>query len=567
MFLTLILPNGAQPVRSDYDYETMFREAVANTNLPLDESDPIDVVLIPDYDVHTAAPTRHDFCVSAHNLVYTDIQYGNDATAYKRMLNPHGDVFLERLLILAESLESQLISLGSFGADVTALFDEPSQIYRFAMLQEYAHLLRQVKHLRLLYSLQTSPVPSPAEWSAILLNDSSAPTQTALPTRIQTPNLLAARMLEQPMLSHVACSPDTRHMQLPAEIMRGNQWTRQEYKRYITEERPWAVIRAGSYEVWTLELLAAGNQYNAIDSRGKGKKHVLLLDERIPLPSLANFTGWDGVATLLFHHLHVPRNMVGDLQTDAHSTLHGLYERMIESVGFVPIAVVTYLTPTMPATFEHKSTSHAQTVETEYHHSLHGKSKAHDHDEYDRICYGFAKLETVVLGMHGEYEVMASTDITSSSREANFANMQHANVIKQFLNMKPFEFVHQRLCMTGVFDPYSLDETPLPANWPRYRPRYAIDAGYRALASSYSIHFRIDSQDALHEWRKAYCEAAVEYAIDARLDRAGYYGAIINGLAKQTVIRPRVQTQVSMTEKQKNRAIADEVFGEIFGDS
>lgn len=551
--------------------------STTNDNSPAPDSDALtDIILHTPASVGRGDNYRTDIFIPISNPEEIDAftehdnpdstPDGYDYRAYRQRVNPKSDKFLEQCRLIREGLIAQILAHTEFADSVRSIKSPLSALIHDFKADIYYHLLREVNAKALAYSdsKRYTPELTPALLDSMVnyLLDPPDENSGPQPYRMTQPNLLASRLLDHP-LAPVPCGPDTWHYQLPKHIQDGNAYMIRDYNLRQVRENPHRALVAGSNTLFGQVLFDSVKNNNALTNRGKGPERALLLDDSIPKPTLGTFAAWDGIATLKASLIQIAPNMIGDGGRAAYAAFA---ESQTRKLGFVPHAIVTLLTPTLPATHEHRSHSHVQSHESQHTHSLPARNKSHARDEYERIAYGISKLMTVAVGEDNMYSVLASEYHNDSSITANRAAAQHYGVMREFLHLRP-TYVTTGSMSTGYADPYTLDGTRLNANWLDESHVYPIDTGYRAMATSFRVYLRMDEESAYHDWVHAYCRSAAQYYTSLRLSPYTIQSSIAAELAEYTRFKLKLGLVKPSTPRSAKAAAIEAGFASVFGDS
>ena len=280
-----------------------------------------------------------------------------------------------------------------------------------------------------------------------------------------------------------------------------------------------------SFEFLCQDIAMAAVDHNVLSGQLRAS-HMMLINDKIPLPSLATFHGWASHSVIAFRSL-----------------IHRETMRFARLSGGTPTHIMTYLAPNMPMTKEHASGNLITTDDSHTDHSLPTRNTAHLRDSRGRVSHGIWRVSTVLLDSANVDFVhrVADEDLLDGGRAGLSLHESHCDMLP---NAEETEimFLYGGLQNRDVFldgmhiSLTNLIQSPVmnPFMHGMYRMRHNFqmtrviwDIAYRALSKFYGLHFRFDSSDlgeeALHQWQTAFESAASQWIASTAQERTTAY--------------------------------------------
>jgi hypothetical protein len=267
----------------------------------------------------------------------------------------------------------------------------------------------------------------------------------------------------------------------------------------------------------THDLYLAKSASNRLTGQAMRAGKALLVDDAIPLPHLASFLAWYGVAGWGLRRLD---------QEEAdrlHITLHDMN----------PTYVMHVCPPMMPRTKEHRMTSLIQDDTSHADHSLPARSLGHRRiNGTSMIDYGYGGLFTIAFSATTSRIIAYNTSPNALAHPWSATDMRHLAIygLRSYTDTAITTRNNPSPARLNPFLPnhalYATHRIPFKLLNDPWQYGRALGFGedrvpdfyYRAYSKELSCHFRIDSASFLDSWIDAFVAAAQAWVFGSPAD-------------------------------------------------
>lgn len=251
-------------------------------------------------------------------------------------------------------------------------------------------------------------------------------------------------------------------------------------------------------------------EFNELDG-ASAKKHLLLTNSQVPMPTLDNILGWWQYCGVSCRRL-----------------TQGESYGISRWAGFMPGWIMTYIPPMMPMSKEHLAGGGIMDSHSAGDFSLTAKSKGHKRDPENRIQYGHWQVRTVVFNRE-QIETVASEQFDSLlTNKMGFAD-RHAETLPNvrapsslltrgehnlFLLGEGLDDEKAGMLWSSVADPHMHQEHE-ERYFPRFHRSSAGDSWF-SLSKFMGVHVRFDYDNfgtiALTDWYNEFNSIMQQYS-------------------------------------------------------